>query len=184
MALLQLMMQPPVIRLAAGCRLQATFSSILRPHMGTVYSRSAIRGLSDSLTANQKIPVISVISKHGIFTRFLGHTFSRVQAKRYVHQTFILQVKNKLPFEVDGNVRRDTLIFSFRNDTLFRMITFFGITQFFFWVYMGFVTDVTLKRFNIDEKEATTFSHTILRVLKDYSSKLSGACILLGEDIF
>ncbi|CAH1791149.1 unnamed protein product [Owenia fusiformis] len=45
--------------------------------------------------------------------------------------------KNKLPFEVDSNVSRDVLLFTFRNDKHFKMMTVFGVVNFVVWTYIG-----------------------------------------------
>ena len=176
-------MQPQSLCLAARCRFQTVHISLLRPNLDRAFSKTTLQRLSATVNGPQNVPAFSAILRNRLFSRLLISSLNKSQAKRYVHQTFFVQAKSKLPFEVDSNVRRDTLIFSYRNDTLFKMITLFGITQFFFWIYMAFVTDMILKEINIEEmkKQSTTFSHTVIILLKDYSTKLSGACILLGE---
>lgn len=57
-----------------------------------------------------------------------------------------VQDKIKLPFAVDErSIKEDILIYSYNNDRFYKLLTFFGIVQFFFWLHLAGFSYSTLR---------------------------------------
>ena len=90
----------------------------------------------------------------------------------------------KMPFEVDGNVSRDTRLFAYNNDRYFKMLSLFGIIQFIFWINIaGFVyTGLNnLKLDNLEEKSKEAWWGKVLKLQAQYKDKFAIMCLLLGK---
>lgn len=67
-------------------------------------------------------------------------------------RTYSSQFGKKLPFESDV-VTKDTLIYSFPNDSYYKLLTYFGIGQFAFWMYLSVFAFTNLRDAPVKEQE-------------------------------
>ena len=95
-------------------------------------------------------------------------------------------VKRKpLPFEVNSNVPRDTLVYQYKNDRFFKFITVFGLVQWIFWLNLASLSYTGNPTISEDELKKTLDDSTILGKMVIYQSrykyKVATVCMVVGE---
>jgi hypothetical protein len=89
--------------------------------------------------------------------------------------------RTKLPYEVEANVKSDTLLYSYSNDQLFRMVTLFGIVQFIFWGNLAFFCYSGLNNVKTQEpSETDNWWSRVLDLQAKYKYRMTAACMAVG----
>lgn len=84
-------------------------------------------------------------------------TLSRCLAFAYgVGRPGARSVHRALPFEVDANVAKDVVLFRYENPRLYRLVTFFGLGQYFFWMYLTHFANSSLRDAPVVRTDAPT----------------------------
>lgn len=87
-------------------------------------------------------------------------------------------------FEVDSNVIRDVTVFTYTDDKFYRMMTIFGIVQFFFWANLAlFMYSAPEAPKGADIKDAIpegSWLGTVVDLQSRYKNKIAVVCMLLG----
>lgn len=107
-------------------------------------------------------------------------SFNTVQVRRN------LSSRKPLHFEVDTNVAKDTLIFSYENDQLFRMANLFGLAQWLFWFNLAFnispAPGMTLEEIE-SKRNLNTLTRTILKAQIQNQGAIATGCFIMGTAI-
>lgn len=108
--------------------------------------------------------------------------------RRNLHQSIVRNAARKsypLPFEANTKVKSDTLIFSLHNDRFFKLISIFGIIQFFFWANMATFTYSGFGQLQdkIKEKDVKTssFFTSVLDMQVRHNYKMAATCVTVGK---
>ena len=163
-------------RLGQHCKLQALFntfntSAASRPmckptrDIGCVYLNSALKSLAASI---QSVPLLHAQFSRGF--RSFVRCFARV----------------KKPFDVDSNLPHDVIVYTYKNDRFYKMLTIFGIIQFFFWLHLAGFCYRTLGSGSTTEKAEELLGKTnswanIIGAVEQYRYRIAVVCLLLGN---
>ncbi|XP_048258925.1 transmembrane protein 223-like isoform X2 [Haliotis rufescens] len=82
---------------------------------------------------------------------FLPKTSPRTIISR--HKSYKTKPKTTLPFEVDSNVSKDVLVYSFSGSRFYKLITLFGASQFIFWMYLSIFSFSNLKDISQEDED-------------------------------
>ena len=94
-------------------------------------------------------------------------------------------VRSRLPFEVDTNVAKDTKIYTYSNDLFFRMLSIFGMVQFFFWGQLALFSYTSLDALKTEEGQrhinTDTFWGKVIMLQSTYKTRIATLCMAIGE---
>ena len=88
-------------------------------------------------------------------------------------------------WDVDGTVSKDTLVYSYKNDRYYRLITIFGITQLLFWGNLAVFSYSGLSK--IDEQalkgtaDSNSFWGQVMEYQVKYRYRIAVACVAVGK---
>lgn len=96
-------------------------------------------------------------------------------------KNFCSKKPNRLSFEVDTNVRGDVMVFTYANARFFRMLSVFGIVQFFFWSHMAVVAYSGVRDLRAQSSEETSsWWSMVANFQHEHRYRIAIACIALG----
>ena len=103
----------------------------------------------------------------------------------HLNQILRQRCSGRLPFDIDPNVVKDTLVFSCHNATFYRMISIFGVVQFVFWGNLALFAYSGLKDVGSEELKGLfttdSFWGKILEYQARYKGKIAAICASLGK---
>lgn len=109
---------------------------------------------------------------------------SRMQAFHMGQPLGRTTTKMILPFEADAKVKADTIVYSYSNDRLFRLVTFFGIAQFVFWCNLALFAYSSLDAYDASKKKGIFKNDSLWGQILDFQSKyrykMAVVCMILG----
>lgn len=87
------------------------------------------------------------------------------------------------PLDINANVLNDTVIYSFKNDRFFKMMTIFGITQFLFWLNIASFTYTAAEEYQTVETPFTEKKmwEQIMVHVKQHKTKVPIMCCIMGR---
>lgn len=94
--------------------------------------------------------------------------------------------KKALPFEVDmGSISKDVLVYSYKNERFYKLLTYFGCAQFAFWAYLALFSFQTLRDAPEESltEENTTWWRRVAATETKYKNGISILCFAFGEAI-
>ena len=165
-------------RLGRHCQLQMllkTFSTsanrpVCRPtlNLSCVCLNSSLKSLAVSL---QSVPVLNAQ-----FSRCF-RSFVRCFARA------------KKPFDMDSNLPRDVIVYTYQSDRFYKMLTIFGIIQFFFWIHLAGFCYRTLGSGSTTEKAEELLGKdnswaNVIGAVEQYRYRIAVVCLLLGNQHF
>lgn len=90
--------------------------------------------------------------------------------------------QGNLSFEVDANVAKDVTVFTYSNTRFFRMLSIFGIVQFFFWANMAMFAYSGMDGLDTkSNQDQGSWSNMVLDFQNRYKYRIAVACIALGK---
>ncbi|XP_067681155.1 transmembrane protein 223-like [Haliotis asinina] len=69
------------------------------------------------------------------------------------HKSYKTKPKGQLPYEIDTNVSKDVLVYSFSGSRFYKLITLFGASQFIFWMYLSMFSFSSLKDISQEDED-------------------------------
>ncbi|XP_046564907.1 transmembrane protein 223-like [Haliotis rubra] len=91
------------------------------------------------------------LQKFGGKFDFLPKTLPRTIISR--HKSYKAKPKSQLPYEIDTNVSKDVLVYSFSGSRFYKLITLFGASQFIFWMYLSIFSFSSLKDISQEDED-------------------------------
>ena len=92
--------------------------------------------------------------------------------------------RSRLAFEVDSNVAQDVIVYTYKNDRLYRLLTIFGIVQFFFWLNLaGFCYSDLPKVSARQQSQGVGDDNIWMRIItamEQYKYRIAVVCLALG----
>ncbi|GAB1609615.1 transmembrane protein 223-like [Argonauta hians] len=107
------------------------------------------------LKQHDKTPLSAIPLKTSC-VRLLLTSFSH---KRHIFTSNPCYLPTNLPFDVKSEVSEDTLIYSNDNSRFYKLLTFFGFIQFFFWVHLATFSYSTLRDVKPQNQEVVEDVH-------------------------
>ena len=89
------------------------------------------------------------------------------------------------PFDVDTNVPHDTVIYTYRNDNLFRVMSIFGVVMIVFWSQLAWFMHGIFAQMKDERAQkmfmGDTWHGKVNAVMAKYKNPISVMCLALGE---
>ena len=134
----------------------------------------SIRHLSNSLSRT-----LSQLKCRAAQVNLIGATrsFSVIQGLR--------AAREKLPFEVNLKVPKDTLLYQHTNERFFRMLSFFGLAQLVFWGQLAVFSYTSLDVIDTGSADLgiqkDTFWGKVIMLQTQYKERIAGLCLAIGK---
>ena len=109
-----------------------------------------------------------------------------VQFTRRFHSFVRRFAQTKRAFDMDSKQSFDVIVYTYQNDRFYKMLTVFGIVQFFFWLHLAGFCYRTLGSGGIAEKakELLGKDHSwaiVMGAVEEYRYRIAAVCMLLGK---
>lgn len=92
--------------------------------------------------------------------------------------------KHQLPYEMDSNIKTDIVVFLYQNDKYYKMLTVFGIIQFFFWLNIASFAYSALDRIDSKDMAAAYPTNTVLGKVASFQTEhktgIAGTCLVVA----
>lgn len=111
----------------------------------------------------------------------LSFRYPEKQPITQITKRFYAKKPGNLSFEVDGNVAKDVIVFTYSNTRFFRMLSIFGIVQFFFWAHMAVFAYSGSGLETRSYDGPSSFSNMVLNFQNQNKYRIAIACIALGK---
>lgn len=115
---------------------------------GTIHNQRYIGQLNDLIKYSRQTSLSAIpLRLHAL------PLLSTFALNRHIFTSASRHLPTGLPFEVNDQVTKDTLIYSYKNDRFYKLLAFLGIVQFFFWVHLAGFSYSTLRDVKPKEQE-------------------------------
>ena len=109
-----------------------------------------------------------------------------IQFTRRFHSFVRRFAQTKRPFDMDSKQSFDVIVYTYQNDRFYKMLTVFGIVQFFFWLHLAGFCYRTLGSGGTAEKakELLGKDHSwaiVMGAVEEYRYRIAAVCMLLGK---
>uniref|UniRef100_A0A1A9WYI8 Transmembrane protein 223 n=1 Tax=Glossina brevipalpis TaxID=37001 RepID=A0A1A9WYI8_9MUSC len=83
-------------------------------------------------------------------------------------------------YDVSTNVSKDVILYKYENPRFFKVLNFFGISQFIFWTYLSHFAFTSLRDAPVEQKEDIAWYERINLGENKYRNGISIMCFVIG----
>lgn len=109
---------------------------------------------------------------------------SRTSSSLQTLRTYATKARHA--FEVDANISKNAVLYTYTNERFFRLLSIFGVVQFVCWANLAVFAYSSLKKIQPRGAEGTEIQGSlwgrVLSMQQDYSGKIALLCAGIGKN--